>query len=138
MAATSKSNDWPSSGDDGWGGFDTKPAPKSQTKSAAQTNIDDDGFLLGDGFDPFSSAGGGNPFKSSAGDLEGPPRKNNMSSSSSTGPRKVRPKKPEEKSQSGKSGTGNVVRKTRPAGTSSGAGASSSDKPRRSRRASVV
>jgi hypothetical protein len=140
-AATSKSTDWASGGDDGWGGFDSKPAPKSQGKSA-QTNIDDDGFLVGDGFDPFASAAGGsNPFKSSAGDLEGPPRKS-MSSSSSTGPRKVRPKKPEEgKTQSSRpsgSGTGNVVRKTRPAGSGSGAGASSGDKPRRSRRASVV
>ena len=64
-----------SRGSDGWGGSvlsnnkSPRPAaPKKKAVSGGKTPIDDDGFLVGDGFDPFDAQA--NPFKSSAGDLE--------------------------------------------------------------------
>jgi hypothetical protein len=59
------------SGSDGWGSPPKPKSPKAVPKkkvATARTPIDNDGFLVGDGFDPFDTAS--NPFKSSAGDLE--------------------------------------------------------------------
>ncbi|GKY94387.1 hypothetical protein MPSEU_000404700 [Mayamaea pseudoterrestris] len=75
LAASRGGNDVGNNG--GWGSAPAtanqkspRQAPKKKVSSggAGKTPIDDDGFLVGDGFDPFDTAA--NPFKSSAGDLE--------------------------------------------------------------------
>lgn len=57
-------------GNDGWGTTTRakSPRPGPKKKVSSKTPIDDDGFLVSDGFDPFDATL--NPFKSSAGDLE--------------------------------------------------------------------
>jgi len=49
----------------GWNAFESQP--RSQSK--APTVIDNDGFLVGESFDPFDTSATSNPFSSSAGDL---------------------------------------------------------------------
>mmetsp|Transcript_15603 Transcript_15603/g.34089 ORF Transcript_15603/g.34089 Transcript_15603/m.34089 type:complete len:398 (+) Transcript_15603:370-1563(+) len=66
-SASSQGNTAPTTSSDGWNSFDEPAAPKKKGP-AGPTVIDDDGFLVGDAFDPFAS--GADPFKSAAGDLE--------------------------------------------------------------------
>ena len=87
----------------GWNAFDA-PAPRSPKKP--QTSIDDDGFLVGDGFDPFGAApidtAAANPFRSPAGDLAFNALTDPFMASAgfdaafpADGKKKARPKKPE-------------------------------------------
>lgn len=114
--------------DDGWNTFDEPAAPAK--KAGGPTVIDDDGFLVGEAFDPFAAAS--NPFKSSAGDLEFGSSAgfanfdDNKSASNESKSSKAR--KSKTKKSSGESGEKkSSVKKT-----------SSSGAPKRSRRMSAV
>ena len=85
-----------------WNAFENKP----RSSRRDPTVIDDDGFLVGDSFDPFAAGPSNNPFRSSAGELafSSAPRDPFSSNASASGfenyergngnPRKTRPKKP--------------------------------------------
>ena len=115
-----------SSSSDGWNSFD-QPAP-SKKKAGGPTVIDDDGFLVGDSFDPFSTSN--NPFKSSAGDLEFG-KSGKMRSDGSTGFASFDGGSTSGKSRKSKTKKSDGEKKSRPP-TSKGAA------PRRSRRASAI
>lgn len=136
------SGDW----DTGFSGGN-KPKPKPKSKPTKQ--IDDDGFLVGDSFDPFNTGGGSgvggassNPFRSTAGDLQGArdPFSSNASASgfeeTRSNPRKSGSKKkpPEQRMQSKFSSGGERERKQRPSSSSNGAAGGR----RRARRASLA
>lgn len=117
--------------------FENKP----KVPNKAPTMIDNDGFLVGDGFDPFGSD---NPFKSSAGDLEyGSVGKFSSNASASgfdsheggrSNPRRVKKKSPT--MQSNFSAGGEAHRRPRPAAPG-GAPAPAAAR-RRARRASLA
>jgi len=139
LAAGARGGQWDSGGDQGWNAFESKP----KSKSKSSTMIDDDGFLVGESFDPFASGGGSNPFKSSAGDLAfGKPAAEDPFSSNSSadgfdafgnpGSTRKSRKKPDQRTQPNFSQQ-QSVRKERSSGSSS-----SGSRPRRSRRASLA
>lgn len=86
----STSNSWDKQQE--WNAFESKPPNQRR----AETTVDNDGFLVGESFDPFSS-GGSNPFKSSAGDLAFDAFGQASSSSLNRGPAPSKPriKRPE-------------------------------------------
>jgi hypothetical protein len=132
-----------------------KPKPSRPTKKPSK-QIDDDGFLVADSFDPFNTGiASSNPFRSSAGDLADPFSSNASASgfeetrSSGANPRTKGKKKPPENrmqsklssSSSGGGGGGGgereLIRKPRPAG-STAAPSSAAAGRRRARRASLA
>lgn len=58
LASSRAHNEWESPS---WNAFESKPARKQ---------VDNDGFLVSESFDPFAQSEANNPFKSTAGDLE--------------------------------------------------------------------
>uniref|UniRef100_A0A7S2Y879 Uncharacterized protein n=1 Tax=Entomoneis paludosa TaxID=265537 RepID=A0A7S2Y879_9STRA len=123
----------PSSASDGWNTFE-EPAPAPKKKAGGPTVIDDDGFLVGESFDPFAT--GNNPFKSSAGDLEfGGGDK--FSSNNSTGFASFDDNRSASNESKGKSRKPKT-KKTADGERKTSTKRSSGSAPRRSRRASAV
>jgi hypothetical protein len=147
LANSSKSKTSSTSWDNGWNSFESKPP----TQRRAETTVDNDGFLVGDGgFDPFSGVAGGtsNPFKSSAGDLAFSSDfdafanvNSSLVSRGSSTASKPRIKRPESNSMPPSSAriapTSSQLRKGIPA-PPGGASSSSQPRPRRTRRASLA
>lgn len=116
-----------------------KPKPKPRPTKKPSKQIDDDGFLVADSFDPFNTGANSNPFRSSAGDLaDNDPFSSNASASgfeeTRSNPRtKGKTKPPENRMQSKLSSGGERERKPRPAGSAAPAAGR-----RRARRASLA
>ena len=147
-SSTSSKNRWESphnrnafqnsqSSSNDWNAFDS--TPQSPSKAAAPTVIDNDGFLVGDSFDPFAATAS-NPFNtpsSSAGDLAfrgGNRRAPHSSGSSSNGDRPRRPKSGSGGSSKSRPNPAALQQPLRPKPQ----GAASGGRPRRSRRASLA
>lgn len=147
LANNSRSKGGSKGWDGGWNSYESK----TPSQRRAETTVDNDGFLVGESFDPFSGVatnGASNPFKSSAGDLAftsdfdsfGQPSGGAVSRGSSGAP-KPRIKRPESNTMASSSARvappSSQARKGIPAPP--GAPTSSAQpRPRRTRRASLA
>jgi len=171
--AAGAGNNWESSANNNsnWDAFDSNPRPQHggggggggprmsrrqstgvSRKSSPGTAVDNDGFLLGDSFDPFNAPAASNPFKSSsAGDLafdnafpsSGRPSSSDGFDAFGTGPSmggsaQPRPRKPKRPEGSGGSAAGGGQLRAPPAGSGRPKASAGQGRPRRARRASLA